>query len=224
MKKKGRFCYACGAKAVTTEHVPPRSFFPKPHRERGLMTVPSCVAHNNDNSSDVEYVRNIIGAHFDTPDEVQGLLNPTIWRSFERSPTLLNKTFSNIEAVFHNGQRTGVFTVNMGRVAKVMSAIASAMYFLQYERLYLGTWEIFSPATYGTDEIKTGKPSNFQIIRDMLPRLAIRMIDTPQPENFACGVSYETPQRLIFMFKFYSGIEIFALAVPFWEKRPMRRA
>ncbi len=58
-KKRDRQCYRCDQAGITDEHVPPKSFFPEGHR-KGLITVPSCEAHNKDNSFDVEYVRNII--------------------------------------------------------------------------------------------------------------------------------------------------------------------
>lgn len=51
----------CDKPGVTSEHVPPKSFFPDDRRVN-LLTVPSCWTHNNGNSKDVEYVRNVITA------------------------------------------------------------------------------------------------------------------------------------------------------------------
>src|SRR6185437_6074985 len=61
--KAAETCYACDQPATTREHVPPFSFFPEGHKQN-LITVPSCAAHNNANSKDVEYVRNIITTSF----------------------------------------------------------------------------------------------------------------------------------------------------------------
>lgn len=50
-------CYyqGCLEDGVTKEHIPPRSFFPKGEKEQ-LLTVKSCVKHNNQKSKDDLYV------------------------------------------------------------------------------------------------------------------------------------------------------------------------
>jgi len=53
-------CIYCGTKAaLTKDHVPPKSFFPKP-RPANLITVPSCEKCNRNYGKDDERVRNII--------------------------------------------------------------------------------------------------------------------------------------------------------------------
>jgi len=50
-------CYfqGCSQKGVTKEHIPPKAFFPKEEKDQ-LLTVKSCVAHNNAKSKDDLYV------------------------------------------------------------------------------------------------------------------------------------------------------------------------
>ncbi len=50
-------CYfqGCSQKGVTKEHIPPKAFFPKGEKDQ-LLTVKSCVAHNNAKSKDDLYV------------------------------------------------------------------------------------------------------------------------------------------------------------------------
>ena len=50
-------CYfqGCSEKGITKEHVPPRSFFPDGEKVQ-LLTVKSCVTHNNAKSKDDLYV------------------------------------------------------------------------------------------------------------------------------------------------------------------------
>lgn len=50
-------CYfqGCHEKGVTKEHIPPRSFFPEGEKHQ-LLTVKSCVNHNNAKSKDDLYV------------------------------------------------------------------------------------------------------------------------------------------------------------------------
>ena len=45
MRKEKGFCYYCGRKAITRQHIPGRIFFPKEKRVN-LITVPSCNKHN----------------------------------------------------------------------------------------------------------------------------------------------------------------------------------
>ncbi len=216
MDDRNIYCYACTEIATTREHVPPKSFFPVSRRD-GIFTVPSCEKHNNENGLDVEYVGNILVSHFETNEEIRELLNPKVWRSYDRRPALLKTAFGQVEEVLYQGQVTGTFTVDWKRVHRVMSAIASGMYFLTCKQRFYGSWEIFSPSTYQASEIKTGKPSEYQIVRDMLPRLGLQSIETSQPSVFSCGINFEDPHRLVFMFQFFSGIKIYALAVPFWR-------
>lgn len=50
-------CYfqGCSEKGVTKEHIPPKAFFPKGEKDQ-LLTVKSCVEHNNAKSKDDLYV------------------------------------------------------------------------------------------------------------------------------------------------------------------------
>src|SRR6185369_1818743 len=57
-------CYMCDKATVSREHAPPLGFFPEDRRVN-LITVPSCKTHNNDNSDDVRYVRDIITSSID---------------------------------------------------------------------------------------------------------------------------------------------------------------
>jgi hypothetical protein len=76
----------CNAEATTSEHVPPRSFFPGTHR-KNLVTVPSGYDHNHDQSLDVEYVRNVIASLYGGNEQAEQMIGPTE-RSFDRSPAL----------------------------------------------------------------------------------------------------------------------------------------
>ncbi|WP_214442925.1 hypothetical protein, partial [Cupriavidus metallidurans] len=50
-------CYHCDAEGTGREHVPPKCLFPKGGDWSRLMTVPSCVTHNNANSKADEYLK-----------------------------------------------------------------------------------------------------------------------------------------------------------------------
>ena len=45
-KMNKKLCYLCGNAAETVDHVPPKSFFPKPW-PANLLTIPCCGVSNN---------------------------------------------------------------------------------------------------------------------------------------------------------------------------------
>ncbi|MBP2304750.1 hypothetical protein GBZ48_10470 [Azospirillum melinis] len=49
-------CYRCSSRATSSEHFPPKSFFPNKGRGLQLRTVPSCDLHNNKKSNDDQYL------------------------------------------------------------------------------------------------------------------------------------------------------------------------
>jgi len=76
-------CYACDQPAPTREYTPPKSFFPESKRDQ-LITVPSCEAHNNDNSPDVEYVRNLLSFQYGTNEDGHSQFQGVVQRSLAR--------------------------------------------------------------------------------------------------------------------------------------------
>lgn len=136
-------CYACDQPATTREHVPPQSFFPEGHRQN-LITVPSCALHNNANSKDVEYTRNVISTFFGVNDVGQKHFLTKGMRSFEHTPALLQTTFSDIRPVSVGGVQVGAFTTDVARVKKVMIACLTALHFRDSGEK-VQHWEIVLP-------------------------------------------------------------------------------
>lgn len=66
-------CYHCNAEGTGQEHVPPKCLFPKGGNWSNLMTVPSCVEHNNSMSKADEYLKFLLGAiASDVPHSITG--------------------------------------------------------------------------------------------------------------------------------------------------------
>jgi hypothetical protein len=106
MPKQQATCYACDQPATTKEHAPPFSFFPNGYKEN-LITVPSCEAHNNANSKDVEYARNVITILYGANSVGEQHFSDKSVRSFDHSPALLRKTFSDIQPISFRGDTVG---------------------------------------------------------------------------------------------------------------------
>ena len=120
-------CYMCDAMATSFEHVPPHCFFPEGYRAN-LITVPSCTAHNEKNSKDVEYVRNVISTQHGATNEAATKVFETTKRSFDRSTKLADRTFRDLRPVLVEGQETGAFAVDLARHISAKSIAATGRY------------------------------------------------------------------------------------------------
>src|SRR5215510_6190671 len=96
-------CYMCDQPAMSREHVPPRSFFPVGRRDN-LWTVPSCAEHNLENSTDVEYVRNVVCVQRGSNAVAEESFE-VAKRSWTRSPGLFHQTFHDVQAIVLEGEQ-----------------------------------------------------------------------------------------------------------------------
>lgn len=88
------------------------------------MTVPSCALHNNSNSMDVVYSRNVITILQGVNEQGERLfLNKTL-KSLDRSPGLLHSTFGTMRPVQLQGMQVGAFDFDLPRIKIVMVACA----------------------------------------------------------------------------------------------------
>jgi hypothetical protein len=131
----------CDKPSVTREHAPPLAFFPSDRRGI-LITVPSCTAHNNDNSKDVEYIRNIVVTDINTNELARSLFRSKVLPSFKRSPKLKRQTFARYREVFVWGMNSAVVDTNPARLNKVKKAIASALYFHDFNEKFGYPWSV----------------------------------------------------------------------------------
>lgn len=205
-------CYMCAAEATTREHAPPRSFFPKELRI-GLVTVPSCPKHNNDNSADVEYVRNIIVGAYQV-NEIGLSLLPKAQRSFDRSPALFVQTYRESSPVMTPEGQSAIFRLDMARFDSVMTAIAYALYCKDESKQYDGNWGIFSPSLYSSKALLSGGADDWERFRKTLVMVTFSPRPTPQPGVFKYSTWKEADSKLIYKFEFYEGFVVNALALP----------
>src|SRR5688500_12577288 len=84
-------CYMCDKPASTTEHAPPKCFFPEVKDvgvdlRRDLITVPSCTDHNSSRSKDDEYAMIFVVSHFETNPLARTQFGTKCIRAMRRSP------------------------------------------------------------------------------------------------------------------------------------------
>jgi hypothetical protein len=205
-------CYMCAAEATTREHAPPRSFFPSGLRD-GLVTVPSCTKHNNDNSADVEYVRNVIVGAYPV-NEVGLSLLPKAQRSFDRSPALFVQTYRESWPALTPEGQSAIFRLDMVRFDSVMAAIAYALHCKDEGKQYGGNWGIFSPSLCSSNILLSGGIDDWAPLRKALAMATFSPLPTPQPSVFKYSAWNEGDSKLIYEFKFYDGFVVNALALP----------
>jgi hypothetical protein len=200
-------CYACTKSATTKEHAPPFSFFPAGQRTN-LITVPSCPEHNNDNSKDVEYARNVISTMFGVNAIGQQLFADKSIRSFDRSPALLYKTFADIRPVQLQGSTVGAFTVDTARITNVIRACITAVHFRETgERA--SDWEIILPNLAFQGDVPAEQSSAWYGFLSLFGQMPFQVQTTSSPEVFEFAIA-EIPGGRIYSLRFYKGFLVFA--------------
>ncbi len=201
-------CYACDELAITKEHAPPRSFFPPVHRSK-LITVPSCARHNNDNSQDIEYARNVISTYYGVNSAGQGLFLDKAMRSFDHSPALLKTTFSDIRPVTIQGATCGAFTVDVERIETVMRACVSALHFhLKGEKRF--DWEIVL-ASLQHGSVPSDALDAWSGLLSIFQQIPFTVKPTNAPDVFELATG-DIQGGLVYGLRFYKSFLVYAFA------------
>jgi hypothetical protein len=198
----------CDAIATSVEHAPPKCFFPEGYRTN-LITVPSCVEHNEGNSEDVEYVRNVISTQHGTNDLAAKVFEKTK-RSLEYSPKLMTRTFRELRPVLMEGEETGAFPVDLARHKSVMRAIAYALYFRQYRKKHRGDWRIFTPTFGYARSLYRGEPDPWERFRRLVESGHYSPMPVPHPAVFKYGLIEMDHNQTIYRFEFYERVVVMA--------------
>lgn len=211
----------CNDIGTTREHVPPRSLFPR-KRSLKLVVVPSCPKHNNGHSADVEYVRNVIVSAWVARGSARSLLEPSVVRSFDRSPKLMSQTFEELIPVFANGQETVAFGLDMSRFNRVLSAIAYGIHYYHFERKYFGSWKVVCTdlVSINRDPEKRRHSHSIQADRRrLLSSLPYVPTNFEHPEIFEAQIADRTQHELVIKMRFFEGLTVFAVGIPFYRVR-----
>jgi len=201
-------CYACAEPATTKEHAPPRSFFPTRHRTN-LITVPSCAAHNNELSKDVEYTRNIISTMFGTNEIGQQHFADKSLRSFHHSPGLLHRTFADIRPVSVRGQTVGLFTVDTDRIQTVMQACVSALHFRETLQR-VNKWELVLPNLSFSSDMTEEQVVQWRESLSVFLQIPFQMRTTATPDVFQFAVA-EIDEGRVYGMRFYRNFLVYGV-------------
>src|SRR5690349_17026242 len=99
----------CDAPGATTEHVPPRCFFPEAKDVEGLdlrvnlITVPSCPAHNSQHANDDQYAMVVVAMQLDTAALARNQFSTKCMRALKRSDAFRKRVFNRPRNLFVKG-------------------------------------------------------------------------------------------------------------------------
>jgi hypothetical protein len=205
-KQARKICYACNRTATTKEHVPPQCFFPANYR-RNLVTVPSCPEHNNAHSKDVEYVRGILLSLAQLGPNSKPVFD-AMMRSIDRRPNLVGTMFQGLRPIHVDGYQTGAFSVDLPRFDRVITAIARAIHYRDFnqKRRY---WEVFCPHFFLPESVAT-KHDAFDPLRHIVATQKYVYAPAESPEVFCYGRAGKSPGRSVYQFVFYEAMIVFA--------------
>jgi hypothetical protein len=175
-----RTCYMCDAQATSSEHAPPRCFFPDfsatgRDLRRNLVTVPSCDLHNSAKSKDDEYLRAIILLSAGASSEVaRAHFFDKLIRAVKRRPHAHAAFIKPIGLRLDIGE---MLEIDLERFNRGISAIASAIFFHKYQSKLELPLQVISPNLYaegaGSAHVPAPHTAAIEITREFLASEAI---------------------------------------------------
>jgi hypothetical protein len=172
----------------TDDHVPPKSFYPKP-RPSNLITVPSCLLCNQGLGKDEEFfLATFMFSHAGVSDAGKKLWAQKLRRTYEKNTGLKRKIAENLS---YSDLTTpaGIFlgrgmTINIDekRFENVVNKILKGLYYFEYKEtlsndtiirtLFLNDDDRFNAAKANIKDLKTGSKSWEGIFEYKFNRLA----------------------------------------------------
>lgn len=211
-------CYVCREPATTREHVPPQSFFDEGNR-KDLITVPSCEKHNNSNSDAVDYVRRIITSSVHINEAGHTVLIDKVFRSLDKKPGLIPKTFKDLIPVVFRSEETAAFKVDFSQIDSVMISVAHGIHFYHFRRSFTGNWKIYSTQYVSVDR-NLGKrletATKLLTQESALRSIVYETIVNENPAVFTAELYLENTNNMLFQFRFYEYFYIYAMSIPFY--------
>ncbi len=172
--------------------------------------MPSCALHNNANSLDVEYSRNVITTMFGTNEIAQRQFSDKVEKSFVNSPNLVYTTFADIHGVAFEGTLTGVCKVNATRMEKVMSACTCALHFRETGERKTEWYVVFPNLAFSErapQEVVAAWSESLSLLGKM--RLSKRSTSSPEVFQYAVG---DILGGSAYGMLFYKAFSVFAFA------------
>jgi len=208
-------CYMCENEGTSNEHVPPKCLFPEMKDSEGvdyrsnLITVKSCDEHNTQKSNDDEYLKEVIVMHYANESKIQSVALKKILRAYQKQPGKFFNLMADSEEVSLDGQKTFIWTIDLGRFESSIAHIAHGLFFHHHKKHWPMNFKVFSLSLLGDDEdLRARKAEMFKGLQQLLDG-ASEVFQGKNPEIFKyrlCG----DESFPIFYLVFYGGFEVYA--------------
>jgi hypothetical protein len=201
-------CYWCGQQATNKEHVPPDNLFP-PNHKVNLITVGSCIEHNNKFSELDEKFRLILQAAGGNKIAREMFADKTL-RGFKRNKSHQNEFHKNTFCVGYDNKTIDLLRIDGKSFNLYFSKMVRALYFYHSKRIFNGNIIISSPL------ISTFKEGEKHFLNMMLPVITSKVLkegDCKNPSIFKYRYYLnEMPEVFFTVLHFYDKAEVIGLA------------
>lgn len=151
--EKEEYCYWCGKKATSKEHVPPKCLFPE-HKEikeiydqnfrKNLITVPSCDEHNMQKSNDDEYLLAVLSGRVGNNGVAYVHNSTKVKRARERNMHLVDVKEEGIITIGQKAFPVQMIQIDNLRLVHSFEAMGRALYFYEFNKVLDGKCKIIS--------------------------------------------------------------------------------
>lgn len=216
-------CYMCDEHATSSEHVPPKCFFPEQKDmgrdqdyRRNLISVPSCDLHNSEKSKDDEYLLFVVTIHFENKPIAQKHFSTKIMRAVKRKP-LMYKFIRETFPITINGLPSLGFIVDRDRFDRELDHITRALYYRHHNSklalpVIVHTPDLFMVNRPIAKDVNQKMQEIDQMAMDLLPN---QTTWGENPEIFSYQfLDLEETQGFVLRMVFYGGFVVITYASP----------
>jgi hypothetical protein len=207
----------CPKPATTTEHGPPKCFFPE-KKDVGvdlrvnLVTVPSCEEHNTSKSNDDQYAMMFVVTHFGTNSLARHQFSTKCIRSLARRPAFTTRVLASPTNVSVDGRSTVAITVERQRFDRVMESTCRALFYNDTQRKLLNQAFVWSPAFRHAD--LESDPEESALAFHVRRALKDQPKRGQNPDVFWYQVRDNLDGITAFRLMFYEGCSVYAVFSP----------
>jgi len=211
MPPKVPICVYCSlVRAVTQDHVPPKSFFPKP-RPLDLITVPSCKSCNEGSGIDEElFLATFMFTEAGVSDAGKKLWDEKLHRMYKKNLGLKKRIASSLHEVdlftpsgIALGRRMAIRHDEI-RSEKVINKIVRGLYYYEYRKPL--------PASVEITNHLLQQPSEIAEMEKFAPMLLFGSRKWPSVFEYRFNRVAEQPEGSMWIMRFYGKVVFWAIS------------
>jgi len=204
-------CVYCGSsRDVTQDHVPPKSFFPKP-RPSDLITVPACRKCNGNSGKDEEwFLATFMFTEAGITDAGRRLWDEKLHRMYEKNFGLkksIAKSFEQADLVTPGGLYLGrrlAIRHDEARSAKVIHKIVRGLYYHEYQDPLPLSIEVISHFLQQSSEVS--------VVEKFAPMLLFGSREWPNLFEYRYNRVTDQPQCSLWVMRFFGKLVFWAVS------------